>query len=45
MLVPPPEYLPKLAEQAKKRGVLLIADEGDDGLGPHRKWFCVDHWA
>lgn len=45
VLVPPKEYLPRLAEQAKKRGVLLIADEVMTGWGRTGKWFCVDHWG
>ncbi|MEO7329725.1 MAG: aminotransferase class III-fold pyridoxal phosphate-dependent enzyme [Minicystis sp.] len=45
VLVPPPEYLPKLAEQAKKRGVLLIADEVMTGWGRTGKWFAVDHYG
>ena len=45
VLVPPPEYLPRLAEHAKKRGVLLIADEVMSGWGRTGKWFAVDHWG
>jgi taurine--2-oxoglutarate transaminase len=45
VLVPPPEYLPRLAEHAKKRGVLLIADEVMSGWGRTGKWFTVDHYG
>ncbi|HVY49702.1 MAG TPA: aminotransferase class III-fold pyridoxal phosphate-dependent enzyme [Minicystis sp.] len=45
VLVPPADYLPKLAAHAKKRGVLLIADEVMTGWGRTGKWFCVDHWG
>jgi taurine---2-oxoglutarate transaminase len=45
VLVPPPEYLPRLAEHAKKRGVLLIADEVMTGWGRTGTWFAVDHWG
>lgn len=45
VLVPPPEYLPRLAEHAKKRGVLLIADEVMSAWGRTGTWFAVDHWG
>ena len=45
VLVPPPNYMPKLAEIAKKRGVLLIADEVMTGWGRTGKWFAVEHWG
>jgi taurine---2-oxoglutarate transaminase len=45
VLVPPPDYMPKLAALAKKRGVLLIADEVMTGWGRTGKWFAVDHWG
>lgn len=45
VLVPPAEYLPKLAEIAKKRGVLLIADEVMTGWGRTGKWFSVEHYG
>ncbi len=45
VLVPPPEYLPRLSAIAKKRGVLLIADEVMTGWGRTGKWFAVEHWG
>ena len=45
VLVPPADYFPKLAAAAKKRGVLLIADEVMSGWGRTGRWFAVDHWG
>jgi taurine---2-oxoglutarate transaminase len=45
VLIPPADYMPKLAEICKKRGVLLIADEVMSGWGRTGEWFAVDHWG
>jgi taurine--2-oxoglutarate transaminase len=45
VLVPPPEYMPKLREICDRHGVLLIADEVMTGWGRTGKWFAVDHWG
>lgn len=45
VLVPPKEYLPRLAELARARGVLLIADEVMSGWGRTGEWFAVNHWG
>jgi len=45
ILVPPPEYFPKLREICDKYGVLMIADEVMAGWGRTGKWFAVDHWG
>ncbi len=44
VLVPPPEYMPKLREICDRHGVLLIADEVMTGWGRTGRWFSVDHW-
>ena len=44
VLVPPPEYFPKIREICDRHGVLLIADEVMAGWGRTGKWFAVDHW-
>ena len=45
VLVPPPEYFPKLRKICDDHGVLLIADEVMSGWGRTGKWFAVDHWG
>jgi taurine---2-oxoglutarate transaminase len=45
VLIPPPEYLPKLREICNFHDVLLIADEVMTGWGRTGKWFGVDHWG
>lgn len=44
VLVPPPEYFPRIREICDRHGVLLIADEVMTGWGRTGKWFAVDHW-
>ena len=44
IIVPPPEYFPRLREVCDKWGVLLIADEVMSGFGRTGKWFAVNHW-
>jgi taurine--2-oxoglutarate transaminase len=44
VLVPPPEYMPRLREICNRHGVLLIADEVMAGWGRTGRWFSVDHW-
>ena len=44
VLVPPPEYLPKLRRICDDHCVLLIADEVMSGWGRTGEWFAVNHW-
>ena len=44
-LVPPDEYLPRVAEICAKHDVLLIADEVMTGFGRTGTKFGVDHWG
>src|ERR1700735_4578894 len=44
VLVPPPEYFPRLRKICDRHNVLLIADEVMSGWGRTGKWFAVDHW-
>ncbi len=44
IIVPPPEYMPRLREICDRHGVLLIADEVMTGFGRTGRWFAVDHW-
>ena len=45
VLVPPPEYFPRLRKICDRHGVLLIADEVMSGWGRTGKWFAVNHWG
>jgi len=45
IIVPPPEYFPRLREVCDKWGVLMIADEVMSGFGRTGKWFAMDHWG
>ena len=44
VLVPPPEYFPRLREICDRHGVLMIADEVMAGWGRTGKWFSISHW-
>jgi taurine--2-oxoglutarate transaminase len=45
VLIPPPEYFPKLRRICDDHGVLLIDDEVMSGWGRTGKWFAADHWG
>jgi len=44
VLIPPPEYFPRLRRICDAHGVLMIADEVMTGWGRTGKWFAVDNW-
>ena len=44
VLVPPPEYFPRLRQICDRHNVLLIADEVMSGWGRTGQWFAVDNW-
>jgi len=44
IIVPPPEYFPRLREICDRHGILMIADEVMSGFGRTGKWFALDHW-
>ncbi|MBA4022150.1 MAG: ornithine--oxo-acid transaminase [Gordonia sp.] len=45
VVVPPPDYLPKIRELCTTAGVLMICDEIQSGLGRTGATFASDHWA
>jgi taurine--2-oxoglutarate transaminase len=45
VLVPPPEYFPRIREICDRHGVLLIGDEVMSGWGRTGKWFAEQHWG
>ena len=42
-IVPPPDFLPGLADLCRERGLLLIVDEIYTGLGRTGHWFACEH--
>ena len=44
VIVPVPEYLPRIREITRRHDVLLIADEVMSGWGRVGEWFAVQRW-
>jgi len=44
IMVPPPEYFPKLREVLNRYDMLLIADEVQTGFGRTGRMFAMEHW-
>lgn len=45
IVVPPKEYMQKLQELCRKYGILLVADEIQQGLCRTGKWFSYEHFG
>jgi adenosylmethionine-8-amino-7-oxononanoate aminotransferase len=45
VIVPPPNYFPRLREICDRHDVLLIADEVITGFGRTGRWFALGHWG
>jgi 4-aminobutyrate aminotransferase len=43
-VVPPPEFLPRLEQIARKHGILLVVDEVQSGMGRTGKMFAFEHF-
>jgi acetylornithine/LysW-gamma-L-lysine aminotransferase len=44
IIIPPDDFLPTLREVTEKKGVLLIIDEIQSGMGRTGKWWAHQHW-
>lgn len=44
VIVPPPDYWPRLRAICDRHGVLLVADEVVTGFGRTGRWFACEHW-
>jgi 4-aminobutyrate aminotransferase len=45
IVVPPPDFLPRLRQLCDERGFLLIFDEVYTGFGRTGRWFASEHWG
>jgi putrescine---pyruvate transaminase len=45
VIVPPPDYFPRVREILSRHDVLLIADEIITGFGRTGEWFGLTHWG
>lgn len=45
VIVPPPDYFPRIREICNRYDVLLIADEVITGFGRTGKWFGLEHYG
>lgn len=45
IIVPPPDYLPRVRQICTARNVLMIADEIQSGLARTGRTFACDHWG
>jgi 4-aminobutyrate aminotransferase len=43
-IVPPPEFLPRLEQIARRHGILLVVDEVQSGMGRTGKMFAFEHF-
>lgn len=44
IIVPPPEYFPRLRDLLNEHGILLVADEVQTGLGRTGEAYAMEHW-
>lgn len=44
IIVPPPQYFPKLQELCNQHDILFAAEEVQSGMGRTGKWFAIEHW-
>ena len=44
-VVPPPDYLPRIREICREKGIVFIADEIQTGFGRTGEMFAVQHYA